>query len=402
MTFILAVLLIYGGMHGYVYLVLTQAYDWAPLWRAALSMWFALMIVAPFLAHLLDHPRTRAAARIAARIGYTWMGFLFLFVCWRLAVELGLTIVQVLGFVPGWVSSTGPARAGFWLAAVATLASALYGFLEARHPRVRRIALATTRLPASAERIRIVQISDVHVGLMSGAHRIHRLVRQLNGLAPDMLVSTGDLVDGAADGSASFADLLAQASARLGKFAVIGNHECYAGLDAALDFTRRAGFTILRGEVVTVAGLIDVAGVDDPAAGPADGAEERALTGVSGERFTVLLKHRPRVCPGSLGRFDLQLSGHTHDGQIFPFGWLVKRVYPAVHGLARLGPRSWLYLSRGTGSWGPAMRVMAPPEITVFDLGDAQGLSLEGRAAPVAAVQVGSVAPASRAHADRR
>ncbi|MHB1240797.1 MAG: metallophosphoesterase [Gammaproteobacteria bacterium] len=379
MMFILAVLLIYGGMHGYVYLVLTHAYPLPLEWRAALGAWLALMVAAPFLAHLFDRPRTRGVARLAARLGYTWMGLLFLFVCWHLAVALGLAALRVLGIASGWTmpGALDSARAGIAIAATATLLCAVYGLVEAWCPRVRRVLLSTAKLSANPGRIRIVQISDVHVGLMSSAYRIRRLVRQLNTLAPDILVSTGDLVDSAADGLAPFADQLAQASARLGKFAVIGNHECYGGLEAALSFTRRAGFTVLRGTAVTVAGLIEVTGVDDPAASPPDEDEERALAGVSGDRFTVLLKHRPRVRSGSLGRFDLQLSGHTHDGQIFPFGWVVKRAYPAPHGLSQLASRSWLYLSKGTGCWGPTMRVLAPPEITVFELGYPEGVPLD-------------------------
>jgi predicted MPP superfamily phosphohydrolase len=157
-----------------------------------------------------------------------------------------------------------------------------------------------------------------------------------------------------------------------GKFAVTGNHEFYAGLDQAVRFTEEAGFTMLRGEARPVAGFMTIAGVDDPTGkrfglfrGPEEGA---LLKGVARGRFTILLKHEPVIAKDATGLFDLQLSGHTHKGQIFPFNYIVKIFYPHDAGLVHLPQHAFLYVSRGSGTWGPPIRFLSPPEVTIIKL----------------------------------
>lgn len=189
---------------------------------------------------------------------------------------------------------------------------------------------------------------------------------------PDILVSTGDLVDGQINDLSKMAEMFRAIPSRYGKFAVTGNHEYYAGLDRSLAFTEAAGFSILRGRGVQIADMIHVVGVDDPA-GKRFGlqskvSEEDLLSGPTEQSFTLLLKHRPLVNPKSTGLFDLQLSGHAHKGQIFPFSLIIKTLYPIDAGLLKLEKGAHLYVSRGTGTWGPPMRFLAPPEVTVIDL----------------------------------
>jgi hypothetical protein len=168
------------------------------------------------------------------------------------------------------------------------------------------------------------------------------------------------------------AEMLREINPRYGKFAVTGNHEFYAGLPQSLEFTRKAGFTMLRGEGLTVAGLINLAGVDDLAglgSGPFKGATEKdLLSGLDREKFTLLLKHRPNLDKDALGLFDLQISGHTHQGQIFPFRLITRLFFPYDGGSFRLSNHSLLHVSRGTGTWGPPIRFLAPPEVTVYEL----------------------------------
>jgi predicted MPP superfamily phosphohydrolase len=152
---------------------------------------------------------------------------------------------------------------------------------------------------------------------------------------------------------------------------VTGNHEFYAGLDQSIDFMNKAGFTVLRGEVATVGGAIDVAGVDDPTVrhfGPRGGLSDREVLSRGGGRFTILLKHQPLVEKDALGAFDLQLSGHTHKGQIFPFSLITSRFFSFHSGSYGLANGALLHVSRGTGTWGPPIRFLSPPQITVIDL----------------------------------
>jgi predicted MPP superfamily phosphohydrolase len=182
-------------------------------------------------------------------------------------------------------------------------------------------------------------------------------------------VATGDIVDGQGDDFNELARHSLTYKPPKGAYAVIGNHEVYAGLDNSLRFLRNAGFTVLRGESVA-AGGITLMGIDDPAAGMrgsnARTDTNKALASVTNDDFIVLLKHQPVADKET--QFDLQLSGHIHGGQIFPFGILTRLVYGVSTGLTRLDDARKLYVSRGTGTWGPPIRIFSSPEITLIKI----------------------------------
>ena len=215
---------------------------------------------------------------------------------------------------------------------------------------------------------RFLQVSDLHLGLLNREGALKRVVSRLKELEPDLLVATGDMVDAQLDHLDGLSDLWGEINPPLGKFAVTGNHEVYAGLGQSLEFLRGSGFTVLRNESRDVGDILTLAGVDDDQVRSSPTDESGLLGSRPQGFFTVLLKHRPSVSPGALGRFDLQLSGHTHLGQIFPFRFLTGLQYPRQNGLYDLPGGAKLYTSRGTGTWGPPMRVLAPPELTVFEV----------------------------------
>jgi predicted MPP superfamily phosphohydrolase len=258
------------------------------------------------------------------------------------------------------------------LAILFSFAVIIYGYFEALHIRTEHVTVKTSKIPETIGRFRVVQISDVHLGLIVGKSRLKRIIHKVKDARPDILVSTGDLVDGQMDDLEALTDMFQSIPTTYGKFAITGNHEFYAGLDRALAFTEKAGFTMLRGEGITVANLLNVAGVDDPARkryGTDPVASERALLEkMPGERFTLFLKHQPVINSESLGMFDLQLSGHTHKGQIFPFNLVTKLYYRMHTGLSKVNGNAMLYVSRGSGTWGPPFRFLSPPEVTVIDI----------------------------------
>jgi predicted MPP superfamily phosphohydrolase len=248
----------------------------------------------------------------------------------------------------------------------------VYAYFEALSIRTVQIEIGTPRIPAQTGRIRIVQISDVHLGLIVREARLRRILEAVKAAQPDILVSTGDLVDGQTDNLVSLSAMFRDIPARHGKFAVTGNHEYYAGIQKSLALMESAGFTILRGEARRVLPGLTVAGVDDPAGMGYDlgrrVAERDLLARLPPESFRLLLKHRPFVDGDAQGHFDLQLSGHTHKGQIFPFTLIIKLMYPIHAGLLALPGGSLLYVNRGAGTWGPPIRFLVPPEVTVIDL----------------------------------
>lgn len=378
--FLVTFFLIYGSVHAYALLKAKSALGFG--WGAALAITplLALLVAAPLIVFYLARHGMEGGARAVSWIGYSWMGLLFFFFWINVAVDAVNLAVRIAGALTGrWAFPyLVVGRAPFLALAGLAAAFGAYAFFEAGHIRVERVRIASAKIPASAAPLRIAQISDVHLGLIVRDGRARAIADAVRREKPDILVSTGDLVDGEINHLEGLAEILREIDPPLGKYAVTGNHEFYAGIGQAIAFTRRAGFTVLRGESVTLGNGVRIAGVDDPAAG-AFGAdtrrsEEAALGKAPSPAFTLFLKHRPWLSGDSRGLFDLQLSGHTHAGQIFPFRLLVRITYPLLSGLRPLAGGGFLYTSRGTGTWGPPMRFLSPPEVTIFDI--------EGRGEP--------------------
>jgi len=264
------------------------------------------------------------------------------------------------------------ARYAFFIPLALSVGTAFYGYFEAKDIRTERITVKSSKIPAAIGRLRIVQISDVHLGLIIREERLARILQEVKKADADILVSTGDLVDGQIDNLSGLAEKLKELSPQHGMFAITGNHEFYAGLDQALNFTEKAGFTILRNTGLTIEGLITIAGVDDPQVKSyglsTQSPEKEVLSALPRDTFILFLKHRPLIDPSAAGLFDLQLSGHVHKGQIFPFSIITWLYYPTQAGLAELPGNALLYVSRGSGTWGPPIRFLAPPEVTVIDI----------------------------------
>lgn len=370
--FLLTFFLIYGGVHVYAFIKVRSAFAPGPATSACFILFLLLMVIAPVLVRFTERAGFEVVARILAYVGYCWMGLLFLFFCISLTIDLCRLLLHGAGLVLrkdlslAVLSDRNAFLASFSCAACI----AVYGYFEALHIRTERLVVRSAKIPASVGHITLVQISDVHLGLIVGKERLQRIVREIRKANPDILLSTGDLVDGQIDNLSELADPLREITPKYGKFAVTGNHEYYAGIDHALDFTWKAGFTVLGGENTDVAG-ITIVGVNDPA-GYQLGIERRMaerelLSQHPPDRFTLFLKHRPVVEKGSIGLYDLQLSGHIHKGQIFPFNLVTYLFYPIKTGFSRLHG-SALYVSRGSGTWGAPIRFLAPPEVTVIEL----------------------------------
>ena len=372
--FLLSFFLIYGLMQGYVFLKARAAFPFGPAVGIPLSLFMLVMMLAPLVTRMLEKQGSEAAARVLSWGGYLWLAFLFLLVMALLSFDLYRGMITLAGFVARKdLSDFVPgAKAALLVPLVLSFAVTAWGYFEALHIRAERVVIETDHLPDGVDRLKICQITDVHLGLIVREERLARMLDVVRKEAPDMLVSTGDLVDGPLEHLSGLLDQFRDIRPALGKYAVTGNHEFYVGLDDALAFTERAGFEVLRGASRDVGGVLTIAGVDDPAAkgfglrGRSDG-EKEVLEGLSRDRFVLFLKHRPVVEEESLGLFDLQLSGHTHRGQIFPFRHVVRLYFPRESGLHDLG-HSHVYVSRGSGTWGPPIRFLAPPEVTVIEL----------------------------------
>ncbi len=364
LTFLSAALLIYSTMHFYALGKLWLVLPHTSALFLALVLWGIVMTFSPLLLWQLAKLNLNGAAVAASWLVYIWMGLLFLFCSVALVFDLGHALATLMGFKWHLNESMELLSVGFL-----SLAMLGYGFVEVRHIDVEEIKITTPKLSPAIGRVTIAQISDLHLGVMLGGEFLDRVIARLRELKPDILVATGDIVDGQGDDLNELAGHLLTIKPPKGAYAVIGNHEVYAGLENSINFLHSAGFTVLRGESAAAGGII-LAGVDDPSA-DALGQGVRAdtkklLASVTNGDFVVLLKHQPVVDKDP--PFDLQLSGHIHGGQIFPFGLFTWLAYGVNTGLTQLADGRWLYVSRGTGTWGPPVRFMAAPEITLITI----------------------------------
>jgi len=256
--------------------------------------------------------------------------------------------------------------------ALGTVGYGAYGVL--RGPRVKRVTVPLAKLSRAAHGYRIAVVSDIHLGPILGRAHSRRIVDAINSTQPDLIAIVGDLVDGTVENLGPAAEPLARLRARHGSFFVTGNHEYFSGADAWVDHVRELGLRPLRNERVEIAAGFDLAGVDD-VAGESEGQGPdfgRALGDRDRARAAVLLAHQPIVIHDAVRNgVDLQLSGHTHGGQLWPGNYLAELANPTVAGLERYGDTQ-LYVSRGAGAWGPPVRVGAPSDITIVELASKQ------------------------------
>jgi len=367
-------LTLYGSLHLYAFWKARRAFGFKRKVGIALGGFFGFMMVCPILARVMERQGFEISAGILAHVGYTWMGFLFIFVVAGVELDIYGIVVYLMARVRGvpmekWRLSP---RVTFFIALGICFAGGAYSLLEAASVQSEHIVIKSPEIPKELSPLRIVQISDVHLGLMIGKRRLSRILDAVSKAEPHILVSTGDLLDGQVDGMGELEKQFREINPPFGKYAVNGNHEYYVGIESSGNFHKSAGFTLLCNETFDIPGVAVVAGVDDPASGrfglSGRVTEKQLLSGIPKGRFTLLLKHRPLLDPGSKGLFDLQLSGHTHKGQIFPFTLIIRMLYPIASGLLKLENGRYLYVNPGSGTWGPPMRFLAPPEVTVIDL----------------------------------
>ncbi|GAA2835287.1 metallophosphoesterase [Kitasatospora sp. CM 4170] len=256
-------------------------------------------------------------------------------------------------------------------AAAAVVGNGAYGVL--RGPRLKQVTVPLAKLPRQAHGYRIAVVSDIHLGPILGRAHTQRIVDTINRTQPDLIAIVGDLVDGTVPELGAAAEPLAQLRARDGAFFVTGNHEYFSGAAPWVDFVRELGVHPLQNARVELSGF-DLAGVNDLAGkGEGDGPDfAKALGDRDRARTSVLLSHQPVTVHDAVRHgVDLQLSGHTHGGQLWPGNYLAELANPTVAGLERYGDTQ-LYVTRGAGAWGPPVRVGAPSDITVVTLASLQ------------------------------
>jgi predicted MPP superfamily phosphohydrolase len=361
-----------GSAHYYLWLRFFDAPQLGDGWRDAGAILCAALAVATPGGMLASRILKREHAKRVADAAYIWMGTAVLLLTGLGASEIARVAAHLIGASLPDPFSARVIAAGV---AVAALVFAVRGIASALGDvAVKRVNVTLERLPADMSGYRMVQLSDLHIGSTLGREWLSQVVERVNALEPHAVVITGDLVDGSVQRLREHVAPLSDLRAEHGVFFVTGNHEYYSGVDAWLQELQRLGVQPLRNERVSMGNgkaSFDLAGVDDwTAFGKGHGPDlARALDGRDPSRELVLLAHQPKqIHQAEKHGVGLQLSGHTHGGQIVPWNFFVRLQQGRfVAGLTRLGATQ-IYVSRGTGFWGPPMRVGAPAEITLLEL----------------------------------
>jgi uncharacterized protein len=368
------VLAVLGAVHGYLWSRLVRDPGWGAPWDRLLGAALVALAASIPLAFVGMRGLPRALGSPLSWIAYAWMGLVLYLFLFTLVSDVARRLAAFAGAVPAdperrqWLArataATVAALAG--VVGIGGAANVACGFV------VTRVRVPLARLPKAASGYRIVQISDVHVGPTIGREMVDRVVRETNALAPDLVVITGDLVDGSVEQLAHLVEPLRGLRAKDGVYFVTGNHEYYSGADEWIAHLRTLGVRVLRNERVPIGDAFDLAGVDDLSGRRmlrGHGQDvARALEGRDPARAVVLLAHQPKAVREARAMgVDLQLSGHVHAGQLVPFNWLVRLDQPFVSGLHRVDG-TWVYVNAGTGYWGPPMRVGTRSELTCLDL----------------------------------
>lgn len=338
------------------------------LWPAAGAAWAFLCAAAALMSFAAR--RTKLLSRSPnLRLLADWGGGLwFIFVTWSFAL---LAVIGAADRIFGFGAGAAFSLASSFLSAFCLIACSVRCALT---PCATFIKIETDKLPPETERLRVVQLTDLHLGPSSGARQLARVLRLVREAAPDMVVVTGDVTDGRLEGRSRETAMFRRIKPKYGFFAVTGNHDFYDDVEESLKFMRMSGMRVLRGEAAEAGGIV-VEGVDDRDHLIEDKwgltRSETLIVNTKSrfpDKFILLLRHRPVVEIGTEGFFDLQLSGHTHGGQVIPF--LSSRLFIRGHsrGLKKLKHGSMLYTSNGSGYVGPPVRLFAPPEIVVIDI----------------------------------
>lgn len=373
-VFLLVLVSLLGGMHYYLWARLVRDVGLPGPAKRALTVLICALALSIPLAMVTSRLVPPEWSVWWVKPAYYWIGISFLLLVSVSAFDLlhlGHRLVTSAGNAPNPERRQVLARLGGLAAAVLGFGASTWAVREAAKVTIKRVEVTLAKLPKELDGTTIVQLSDVHVGPTIGRDFIEHIVGVVNGLKPDVVAITGDLVDGRVHDLKDHVAPLKQLTSTHGTFFVTGNHEYYSGAgEWCAHLESDLGVKVLHNEHVELgrdghafhlAGICDYQSARFEAGAPDLG---KAVAGRDTGRALVLLAHQPKAVHDAVKHgVDLQLSGHTHGGQLWPFNWLVRLEQPVVAGLAKFG-ETLVYVSRGTGYWGPPMRLNAPPEVT--------------------------------------
>jgi uncharacterized protein len=372
LVFLVIALSIYGLINLYIGRRGAQALDAYPTARTVfLAVFIALVLAYPLGRVLMGLAKGFPSAALIKAGSFHMVVMLYGF--------LGVVLIDLIRLVNAFfpfLPKSFAARPGplglvlFLVVAGTTVLTIVGGAINAARPRTVELAWSVPKKAGPLGRVTVVVVSDLHLGSLVGRGRLEKVVDRINALEPDIVLMPGDIVDESVTEKieAGFSAVMRRIRAPLGVFAVPGNHEFYSGLERNLACLRACGITVLEDEAVLIAGAFVVAGRKDPSALRTGETrvpirEILSRSGLDDSRPVILLDHQPvRLEQASEAGVDIQLSGHTHAGQLFPLDIINKKVWELNWGSLRKGETRY-YVTSGVGTWGPPVRTGSRPEI---------------------------------------
>ena len=365
---------LYGGAHYYLYSWFVRLAK-PPKRERRIFLYLFIFLVASFpISKILGWHDFNAFIYLLTLIASVWMGLAFYFFLLALGSDLVIIFFKMIRLKPKVFTEQSLFYNRALVGCIAGSVFIIGGFAlqEARNLGVTRLEIPLRKLPPELDGFSLVQVSDVHYGMLTVNKKLSRIVDRANDLHPDMVVITGDLVDESVSHMEEMKVPLSRLKSRHGILAITGNHEYYAGVGRAVAIMEGVNIRVLRNAVQVLPGGLQILGIDDPTGYRRMGEPvpdfDRLVSRLDPQKPSILLYHQPILFEkaASYG-IGLQLSGHTHGGQLFPIRYISKMIYPLTPGLHQSGD-SYLYVSWGAGTWGPPMRLKCFPELVYIRL----------------------------------
>jgi predicted MPP superfamily phosphohydrolase len=376
LIFLAIVLTFYCGVNLYIYLHGLQAFSISPLIRKIYIFAFIFLASAFFLSRIIERIKIGIISNTLTWIGSYWLAAMIYFLVLVLLIYIVRLIHHQIPFLPQ-IFYQNPLKARFYLGIGSLVIVGLVliaGRINALHPQVRHLEMKIDKKITGEKEFKIVLASDLHLGTVVGPRQLQKMVAQINMVCPDLILFAGDIID-EDPGLLIKKDLgkqLQDLRAPFGVYTVTGNHEYIGGVAAATKYLQDHGIIVLRDSVVTLSNGIVLVGREDRNGHRFRGEKRRSLndllTSIDREKPIILIDHQPvNLLEAVENQISLQLSGHTHHGQLWPFNYITAAIYRISHGYRKIGD-SHFYISCGYGTWGPPIRTSSRPELVVLKL----------------------------------
>jgi len=373
--FLVIVLTIYSLANTYIYLKTRYAFGDVFPKNLILNVVFWFIVLAYPLGRILERVYNSSFSIFMVKIGSFWMGAMLYLILLFLLVTIFKVLNHYIEFTPYLDFKINPSYKKWMIISVYAVASVilLSGYLNARFPRVNNFNLKFDKTFEKTNKTRIVAVSDIHLGTLISAKRLEHLVNLINKQNPDIVLFAGDVFDEdiAPVVNNGLGKYLEKIKSRLGVFAIPGNHEYFGGIEPKLTYLRKHGVIVLRDSTVLIDNSFYLVGRDDRQSNYTTGKQRKSISelieNIDKSKPIILLDHQPFKLNESAEKgIDLQISGHTHHGQLWPFNYITNAIYELSSGYKKIGNTNFI-VSNGYGTWGPPIRLGNRPEILVID-----------------------------------